>query len=160
MSGCGRRLITSVSRCVVGSGSGNFLNVASGLKDDAGRSGLVHLSNKSESLSSSGFSWGICRLWAVGCWLGCSLGSSFTSSFTTTGIGSSLGCSFSSSTVGAVSCWYIGRSSHRVVTDLSRCRPFKASSLSAINPSMRCATAESLLIGRGCLRRGCTSSWI
>lgn len=63
-----------------------------------------------------------------------------------------------SSISNAICCSYMGRSSHRVVSDFSRWRPLNASSEPAIISSMRCALAGSLLIGLGCLRRGCTSS--
>lgn len=148
VSGSGRRLIGDVLTFVLGSVSGSLLNVSSGLKEEAGRFGFVHLSSRSESLSSFGFS---------------SIGLSSITTFSTT---ASVFCScitardssFSSSTSEISKCSYIGRSNHRVVTDFSRCKFLRASSESAIKPSMRCAFAESLLIGRGCLRSGCTSS--
>jgi hypothetical protein len=152
VSGSGRRLTKDVSSLVFGVLSGSFLNVASGLKDEVGRSGFVHLSNRSESLSSFGSS---------------SMTSGFSSTIGGFSSSASLFCSFvtsgcwslSSSTSETSKCSYIGRSSHRVVTDFSRCKFRKASSESAIKPSMCCAFAESLLIGRGCLKSGCTSSW-
>jgi hypothetical protein len=163
-SGCGRCLTNDVLSFDNGPRSGSFVNAVSGLKADVGLSGLVHLSRRSESLSSLGPSWGISTSCGAGSCLGGSstgttsgVGSSLTC--TTTGASSSFGCFGCSSAWEVFCCSYIGRSSHRVVTDFSRCRLFNASSEPAMKSSMRWALAGSLLIGRGCLSRGCTSSW-
>jgi len=136
VSGKGLFFIEDASMFVFGSGMSLF-NVSSGLKDDVGLFGFVHLSKRSDSFSSSDFSLE-------------------ASSFITTG--SFFISSFTSSTPDTLESSYIGRSSHRVVTDFSRWILLNASSESAIKLSMRCAVAGSLLIGRGCLNNGCTSS--